>query len=48
MPLPLSEMWWKEKCPNLLIVRTFIAIYFLKSRDTRIRTWDPLLPKQVR
>ncbi len=29
-------------------VRLYLTPSFFNCRDTRIRTWDPLLPKQVR
>ena|GEM_PF-5062739 len=39
----------KTKKPvNHLIYRLLVNFDFPLRRDTRIRTWDPLLPKQVR
>ena len=52
--------WWSDewRCQSLLLgndtktkqmtLRSSALHCFKISRDTRIRTWDPLLPKQVR
>ncbi len=37
-----------KKPVNHLIYRLLVNFDFSLGRDTRIRTWDPLLPKHIK